>query len=383
MNILIAPDSYKGSLSSLEVGAIMNKAFLDESSNFQTTVIPMADGGEGTLDTLIYATGGKKVKTIATGPIGEKVPTEYGVLGDQKTAVIEIASIAGLPMVPIERRNPFYTTSYGIGEVITSAIHDGFRNFIIALGGSSTNDGGFGMLQALGVTFYNEKGLSPGYFGKDMGLVSNVDWGTLHPLVNECTFDIASDVENPLCGEAGASSVFGPQKGATKEQVKVLDHQLFHFSELLQEEKGINFRDIPGAGAAGGLGFAFLHLNGTIESGAKLVAEASNLPSAIRKADWILTGEGQSDDQTLFGKLPSYVAAMANQHHTPVSLISGSLGKGYEQLYKDFTSCHSIATGPMTLQDSLNRVEELLYHETRNLARILKRTRGKNPLTGK
>ena len=343
MNILIAPDSFKGSLSSLEVGMIMEKAFLDESSSFQTNVIPMADGGEGTLETLIYATGGKKVNTKATGPLGGIVPTEYGVLGDGKTAVIEIASISGLPMVPHEKRNPFDTTSYG----------------------------GFGMLQALGVTFYDEKGHSPGYFGKELGLVSKVDWGTLHPLVKECTFLIASDVENPLCGDTGASYVFGPQKGATKEQVKTLDHQLFYFSELLQEEKGINFRDTPGAGAAGGLGFAFLLMNGTIEPGAKLVAEASNLTSAIQEANWILTGEGQSDSQTLFGKLPSYIAAIANQHLTPVSLIAGSLGEGYQYLYKDFTSCHSIVIGPMALQESINRAEELLYHETRNLARIL------------
>ncbi|PFA68094.1 glycerate kinase [Bacillus sp. AFS015802] len=376
MNILIAPDSFKGSLSSLKVGSIMEKAFRDESSSFHTNVIPMADGGEGTLETLIYATGGMKVKTTATGPLGEKISTEYGVLGDKKTAVIEIASIAGLPMVPGEKRNPFHTTSFGVGEVITTAMDDGFRNFIIALGGSSTNDGGFGMLQALGVIFQDEEGNAVGAFGKDLGSIAEVDWSTLHPLVKDCTFHIASDVENPLCGETGASSVFGPQKGATKEQVETLDQQLFHFSKLLQEEKGINFRDTPGAGAAGGLGFAFLHLNGTIESGAKLVAEATNLPTAIRWADWILTGEGQSDYQTLFGKLPSYIAAIAKQHHTPVSLISGSLGDGYQHLYGDFSSCHSIAIGPMALHESISRAEELLYHETRNVARILHITKG-------
>ncbi|UXH43025.1 glycerate kinase [Rossellomorea vietnamensis] len=371
MNILIAPDSFKGSLSSLEVGIIMEKAFLDESSSFHTNVIPMADGGEGTLETLIYATGGKKIKTTATGPLGVKIPTEYGVLGDQKTAVIEIASIAGLTMVPPGKRNPFFTTTKGIGEVIISAVESGLRDFIIALGGSSTNDGGFGMLQALGITFLDEKGIAVGSFGKDLGSISKVDWSTLHPAVRECSFHIASDVENPLCGKTGASTVFGPQKGATEEQVKILDQQLFHFSKLLQNEKGINFRDAKGAGAAGGLGFAFLHLDGITESGAKLVAEASNLTSAIQVADWILTGEGQSDSQTLFGKLPSYIATIANQHHTPISLIAGALGKGYQHLYKDFTSCHSIAIGPMDLHESIRRAEELLYHETRNLARIL------------
>ncbi|RBP04902.1 glycerate kinase [Rossellomorea aquimaris] len=376
MNILIAPDSFKGSLSSLEVGTIMEKAFLDESLSFKTNVIPMADGGEGTLETLLYATEGMKVHTTATGPLGKKISTEYGVLGDKKTAVIEIASIAGLPMVPIEKRNPYHTTSFGIGEVILSAIEDGFRSFIIALGGSSTNDGGFGMLQALGVTFHNEEGDSVRPFGKDLGSIVKMDWSTLHPLVDECTFHIASDVENPLCGETGASSVFGPQKGATKDQVNELDQQLLHYSQLFKREKGIDFQNTNGAGAAGGLGFAFLHLKGKIESGAKLVAEASNLSTAILKADWILTGEGQSDYQTLFGKLPSYIASIAKQHQTPVSLIAGSLGEGYQTLYEDFTSCHSIAIGPMALQESFSRAEELLYHETRNIARILHRTKG-------
>ncbi|WP_064092041.1 glycerate kinase [Rossellomorea aquimaris] len=376
MNILIAPDSFKGSLSSLEVGAIMEKAFSDESKGFHTNVVPMADGGEGTLETLIYATKGKKVRITATGPLGEKVSTEYGVLGDQKTAVIEIASIAGLTMVPLEQRNPFNTTSYGIGEVILAALKDGYRSFIIALGGSSTNDGGFGMLQSLGVTFLDKEGKPVEAFGKDLRLISKVDWSTLHPLIKDCTFHIASDVENPLCGETGASSVFGPQKGATKEHVMELDQQLLNYSQLLHKENGIDFQDAKGAGAAGGLGFAFLHLNGKIESGAKLVAEATNLPAAIRKADWILTGEGQSDFQTLYGKLPSFIAALANQHGTPVSLIAGSLGKGYQDLYKDFTSCHSISTGPMTLEESFNRAEELLYQETRNIARILHITKG-------
>lgn len=376
MNILIAPDSFKGSLSSLKVGAIMEKAFLDESPSFQTNVIPMADGGEGTLDTLLYATGGEKVPVTATGPLGEKISTVYGVLGDKKTAVIEIASIAGLPMVPVEKRNPYHTTSFGIGEVITTAMDDGFRTFIIALGGSSTNDGGFGMLQALGVTFQDEDGNAVGPFGKDLESIAKVEWSTLHPLVKECTFHIASDVDNPLCGKTGASHVFGPQKGATEEQVKELDQQLYHYSLLLQEEKGVDFQHTSGAGAAGGLGFAFLHLDGKIESGAKLVAEATKLPDAIRQADWVLTGEGQSDYQTLFGKLPSYIAAIAKQLHTPVSLIAGSLGAGYQRLYDNFSSCHSISIGPMALEESISRAEELLYHETRNIARILHLTKG-------
>ncbi|TMU83944.1 glycerate kinase [Bacillus sp. BHET2] len=376
MNILIAPDSFKGSLRSIEVGTVMEKAFLDESPDFQTTVIPMADGGEGTLETLIYATGGKKIKTTATGPLGKKVPTEYGVLGDLKTAVIEIASISGLTLVPSDQRNPYHTTSYGIGEVIKEAMEDGYRSFIIALGGSSTNDGGFAMLQALGVSFYDEEGKSVGPFGKDLRLISKVDWSTIHPLVKDCTFLIASDVENPLCGEEGASSVFGPQKGARKEQVKELDQQLHTFSQLLQKEKGINFQATSGSGAAGGLGFAFLHLNGLIKSGAKVVAEATNLTAAIQKADWILTGEGQSDYQTLFGKLPFYIAELANNHRIPVSLLAGSLGEGYQELYSHFASCHSIAVGPMSLQESFERVDELLYHETRNIARILHVTKG-------
>ncbi|BCB06036.1 glycerate kinase [Bacillus sp. KH172YL63] len=376
MNILIAPDSFKGSLRSIEVGTVIEKAFRDESTAFHTTVIPMADGGEGTLETLIYATGGKRVQTKATGPLGVPVSTEYGVLGDDKTAVIEVASIAGLTMVPAEKRNPCHTTSYGIGEVIKTAMEDGCRSFIIALGGSATNDGGFAMLQALGVTFLDENGKPVGKFGRDLQSISRVEWGTIHPLVNECTFLIASDVDNPLCGETGASAIFGPQKGANGEQVKALDHQLLSFSQLLQQDRGVDFHGANGAGAAGGLGFAFLHLNGRIASGAKVVADAAGLQTAIEKADWILTGEGQSDHQTLFGKLPFFISTLANEHHKPVSLLAGSLGKGYEALYEHFTSCHSIASGPMSLQESFDRVEELLYHETRNIARMLKVTKG-------
>ncbi|OEH93108.1 glycerate kinase [Bacillus solimangrovi] len=375
MNILIAPDSFKGSLSALKASMIMKQAFLDEYEGSHVEIVPMADGGEGTLETLIYATGGKQISIEATGPLGETITTEYGILGDRKTVVIEIAAISGLPLVPKEKRNPHNTTSYGVGEVILAAINEGYREFIIALGGSSTNDGGFGMLQALGVSFLTEEGSPVDQYGRSLQYITQIDWNTINPLVFECTFKIASDVNNPLCGENGASFTFGRQKGATKEQIIQLDQQLLSFSNLVESATGKDVKDHKGAGAAGGLGFAFLHLNGIITSGAELVAKEVNLIPAIKKADWILTGEGQSDRQTLYGKLPYYIAKLAKQEHTPISLVSGSLGDGYEQLFHYFTSCHTITIGPMTLEQCFNQAEELLYHETKNLARLLSVTK--------
>ncbi|MBM7571659.1 glycerate kinase [Aquibacillus albus] len=372
MNIVIAPDSFKGSLSALNAGTMMRKAFEDEWDGFNIRVIPMADGGEGTLDTLVYSTNGKQIEVEATGPLGEKIKTVYGMLGDMNTAVIEMANIAGLPMVPKDKLNPLNTTSYGIGEVILDAADKGCRRFIVGLGGSATNDGGLGMLQALGVTFLDENNEVIEPYGHSVGKVRKVDFSTMKSIIKDCYFQIASDVDNPLCGPKGASYIFGPQKGADKQMVEELDQALKSYGEVIEQTLNKNVLNLGGAGAAGGLGFAFLLLNSKLESGAKLVAEFSNLAEAIHKADWVLTGEGQSDYQTLYGKVPSYVAKVAKQYNVNTSLVSGSLGKGFEKLYEDFISCHSITKGPMRLEECMIRAGELLYSETKNIARLLR-----------
>jgi glycerate 2-kinase len=374
MKIVIAPDSYKGSLTAIQVGTTIQKAFLSEIPNASIEVIPMADGGEGTLDTFIYAMGGKRFCVEATGPLGEKTQTEYGLLPDGKTVVIEIAKIAGLTMVPPEKRNPYKTTSYGIGEVIIHAMEKGYRQFIIGLGGSATNDGGLGMLQALGVTFMDCNGQIVKPFGESIRDVVAVNFSSLHPLVKECKFQIASDVDNPLCGERGASHVFGPQKGATPNQVIELDQALDHYSNLIEKNIGKSYKNVHGAGAAGGLGYAFLLLGGNIVSGSHIVAEVTQLREKMKQAQWVITGEGQSDFQTLYGKVPSYVANIARQYGAKAILISGSLGKGYEQLYEQFVSCHSITIGPMSLEQCMERAEELLFAQAKNVARLIKAT---------
>jgi glycerate kinase len=370
MNIVVAPDSFKGSLSSLEAGTIIQKAFLSVLPHANIVVVPMADGGEGTMDTLLFSTKGKRFQLEVTGPLGVQVSSEYGVLGDEETVIIEMAKISGLPMVPVEKRNPLNTTTYGIGEVIIEAINLGYRTFMIGLGGSATNDGGLGMLQALGVSFLDKYGHEVQPFGSQVGKIASVDFSSMDPRVKECTFQIASDVENPLCGPNGASAVFGPQKGADKSIVTELDEALSNYADLIEGHLGKSLQNEEGAGAAGGLGFAFLAIGGQIISGAKLVADAAHLQEKVANANLVITGEGQSDFQTLFGKVPGYIGKLATISNVKAILISGSLGSGYEDLYQYFISCDSIVTGPMPLQECMENAEDLLFKKAINLARL-------------
>jgi glycerate kinase len=371
MKIVVAPDSYKGSLPAKEVGITIKKAFALEMPGAEVEVIPMADGGEGTLDALLYATNGEKVEATATGPLGEQVETCFGILGDGKTAVIEMAQVAGLPMVPSEKRNPLLTTTFGVGELIAAAIDKGIRSFIIGLGGSATNDGGLGMLQALGAAFLDEQGKGVKPIGESLQKISSVDFTNLKPELKACRFRIASDVENALCGENGASFVFGPQKGATAAQVQQLDEGLKQYASLVEDHLKVKLQDIPGAGAAGGLGFGFLALGAEIIPGAQVVAEATGLEKHIKEADWVITGEGQSDFQTLYGKAPFFVAGLAKKHGVSAILLSGGLGKGHEQLLDHFVSCHSIVNAPMPLEHAIADAQSLLYSCARNVVRLI------------
>ncbi|RKL65528.1 glycerate kinase [Salipaludibacillus neizhouensis] len=372
MKIVVAPDSFKGSLTALQVGNIIQEALKNEIPDVQVEMTPMADGGEGTLETLVYATKGKRFQVTSSGPLMEHVTTEYGVLGDGKTVVTEIAAISGLPMVPVNKRNPLNTSTYGMGDVILKAANDGYREFIICLGGSSTNDGGLGMLQALGVQFLdgNNKEVPP--LGESIYNVEKVNFTTLDPIIHDCRFTIASDVDSPLCGKNGATYIFGPQKGVREEDLEEYDQAMYRYASLIEDHLGINLQKNPGAGSAGGLGFAFLLLNAKIESGSKIIADATNLKNKMKDADFAITGEGQSDYQTLFGKVPSFVAKLAKEAEVKTILLSGSLGKGYEDLYGHFMSCHSITVGPMTLVECMKNAETLLANEARNIAGLLK-----------
>ncbi|WP_101841957.1 glycerate kinase [Halobacillus sp. Marseille-P3879] len=370
MNVVCAPDSFKGSLSSIEVSTIMGKAFQAADPEVTPVMKPMADGGEGTLEALTQATKHEKVSLSCTGPLGEPSESWYISLSDHR-AVIEGANIAGLPLVPQEKQNPDRTTTYGIGEAIRHALDRGERDLIIAIGGSSTNDGGLGMLQALGMKALTADGKEAGMFGKDLFTVQKVDFSGLDTRLAEATIRIACDVDNPLTGLRGASHVYGPQKGASKQQVREYDQALKTYGQLVEKELNKELADVPGAGAAGGLGFAFLAIGAELQSGAKLVAEAVDLEDAIQQADLVITGEGQSDEQTIYGKAPGYVAELARLHAKPVILLSGSLGEDLDQLNELFTGCFSIVQRPSSLDECIEHAEHNLYQTARQIARLM------------
>ncbi len=405
MHIIVAPDSYKGSLSAIEVGEIIRSAFLAEVPDAIVEVIPMADGGEGTVDALLASTGGNRIPLTATGPLGTPIATSYGVFSDIRqsgtpttdttahgaasgaaaTAIIETAAVAGLTLVAPDKRNPFHLTTYGLGECIRHALDQGIRRLIIGLGGSATNDGGLGMLQALGATFLDAAGkqvttlkqMPSQTFSVPDALtrIARVNYNTLDPRLQETEILIASDVKSPLCGPQGASFVFGPQKGATPEQVQLLDQALASFAKKVESHLGRSFQHHPGAGAAGGLGFALMSIGGKMRSGAELIAQASGLPEKLHQADWLITGEGKTDHQTLLGKLPLTLSNLARPHGVRTILISGSLDSDahtLETLNRHFDALFAIPNRPMTLEEAIRESRVLLAHTARNIARLIR-----------
>jgi glycerate kinase len=372
LRMVIAPDSFKGSLSAYQVADTIRRAVKEVFPESVLDVVPMADGGEGTLDALIQATQGEYHTVPAHGPLMEPISARYGVLGDGETVVLEVASVAGLPMVPEDRRNPEETTSYGLGELICDALDKGYRRFIIGLGGSATNDGGLGMLQALGARFFDDKGEQVRPVGGALAEIVSVDLTTLDPRLSTVELRIASDVNNPLCGPQGASEVFGPQKGATEDQVRRLDDALARYAELIEQHVHLQLQTLPGAGAAGGVGYALLLLGGHMASGAQVVAEAVGLEERLAGADWVITGEGRSDGQTRRGKVPYYVAQLTKRHGVKALLLSGSLADGWESLAEYFVSMHAIVHAPMSLTAAMADAETLLYKSAWNLARLIR-----------
>lgn len=369
MKIILAPDSFKGSLTSLQVTSIMKQAIQSLNQDNQIIQKPMADGGEGTVDSLITASKGTRIPINCTGPLGNEISTYYGII-DQNIAVIEIANIAGLTQVDIEQQNPDNTTTYGLGEVITDALNRDCKTLIIGLGGSATNDAGLGMLTALGIEAFDHQGNKSGIYGRDLLRVKSVNSNNLDSRLKDIQIKVAYDVQNPLTGEKGASAIYGPQKGATQKQIFAYDEAMDRFAHLLvHSETSIIKRS--GAGAAGGLGFALLTLNAELIPGAQLIGEASHLADAIKQADLILTGEGQSDEQTLFGKAPGYVADLSSKYNVPTILISGGLNDNIEALLTKFSGCFSIIDRPLSLEECMDQAEELLYQQTKQLINLI------------
>ncbi len=372
MHIVVAPQSLKGSLTAEGVGQAIASGVRAVYPEASIDVVPVADGGEGTVQALVNATGGEVLWRTVTGPLGDPVRVFFGILGDGKTATIEMAACAGLPLVPQDRRDPRITTTYGVGELILAALELGRRHFLLGIGGSATNDGGAGMAQALGAKLLTEGGTPILRGGAALGTLAHISTEGLDPRLRECTFEVACDVTNPLCGPTGASAVYGPQKGATPETVQQLDGALEHYASILQRDLGQAVRDIPGAGAAGGLGaglIAFLHA--TLRPGAQLVLEAMDLEAYVQKADLVITAEGQIDEQTAYGKSVGAVAMLAKRCNVPVLALAGSLGVGYQKVYElGVDSVTVLASGPMTLEYSMEHATELARDAVERMLRV-------------
>ncbi|MDQ8736192.1 glycerate kinase [Paenibacillus sp. LHD-38] len=384
MNIVIAPDSFKGSVSAVEAAAAIEKGIKNYVPHAKTVLVPVADGGEGTLDSLVAATGGKKVHVKVKGPLGTPVQAMYGLQGDGKTCVIEMASASGICLVSDDRKDPMATTTYGTGELIRRALDDGCRNFILAIGGSATNDGGIGMLQALGMRLLDSSGESVGFGGGELDRIAIIDDSEWDHRIAESTFLIASDVKNPLIGPNGATFVFGPQKGATPETVEILDKKMHYWADIVQKKTGIRMHDMPGAGAAGGLGGAFqAFFPADMKRGIDVVIEYTRLRDHLREADLVFTGEGQIDFQTASGKTPVGVAQAAQKFGIPTFVLAGSIGRGIEELYEyGIHSIHSIVNAPMSLQAAIESAPELLAQTAEQVIRTYMANRPVNGTVG-
>ena len=328
MKVVIAIDSLKGSLSSMEAGMAIKDGILAAKPDAEVIVKPLADGGEGTTDALIEGMNGERIDLTVTGPMHTPVDAYYGYLKDTNTAVMEMASAAGITLVPDSEKNPLLATSYGVGEMINDAIQRGCRNFIIGIGGSVTNDGGIGMLKALGVRFLDENGEDAREGGQALAKVARIDVSGMNPLLKECHIQVACDVNNPLCGENGSTYVYGPQKGVTEDMKKTLDEAMAHFARVTSETLENDYMNTPGAGAAGGLGYAFLAYTGaTLTPGIELILDAVGLEEELSGADVVVTGEGRLDFQTAMGKAPVGVARLAKKYNAKVIAFAGSVTK--------------------------------------------------------
>ncbi|HDR2787331.1 TPA: glycerate 2-kinase [Enterobacter asburiae] len=381
MKIVIAPDSYKESLSATEVAQAIEKGFREIFPDALYVSVPVADGGEGTVEAMIAATQGAEHHAVVTGPLGEKVNACWGMSGDGKTAFIEMAAASGLALVPPALRNPLVTTSRGTGELILSALDKGARNIIIGIGGSSTNDGGAGMVQALGAKLCDANGKEIGYGGGSLMALNSIDLSGLDPRLKSCTLRVACDVTNPLVGEKGASRIFGPQKGADEGMILELDANLSHYADVIRTSLRIDVKHVPGAGAAGGMGAALMaFLGAELRSGIEIVTQALNLEEHIHDCTWVVTGEGRIDSQSIHGKVPVGVANVAKKYHKPVIGIAGSLTKDVGVVHQyGIDAVFSVLTSIGSLEEAFRGAFDNIYRASRNIAATLQmgmRTQG-------
>ena len=377
MKVLIAMDSFKGNLTSLGVAAIVEQGIKKVFNDAIVDKVAIADGGEGTVEAVVDCLEGEYVYTEVSDPIGGKVKAKYGIVNGT-TAIIEMAEASGLPLVPVEKRNPMLTSCYGTGELIKDAIERGCKKIIMGIGGSATNDGGAGMAAALGVKFIGRDGNEIPIGGAGLENLERIDTSGLDLRIKDVEFIVASDVSNPLCGEKGASRVFGPQKGATEEMVSLLDKNLDHLSKIIKRDIGIDVAEIPGAGAAGGLGAGLMAFCGAkLTKGIDIVLDTIRLEDRIKDVDVVITGEGRVDMQTAFGKVPVGVAARAKKFNKPVFAIAGFAEKGAEIVYDyGIDAVMSSMVGPMSLDEAIVESPRLIEEASERLFRIIKAATG-------
>lgn len=370
--VVIAPDSFKGSLSALDVAKAMAKGIQKRWADAEIHLVPMADGGEGTTLALVQATGGALEYSIVSDPLGQPVKAHFGVLGDGKTAVVEVAQASGLPLVPMEKRNPLHTSSYGTGQLIKKALDHGCNELILGIGGSATNDGAMGLLTALGVIFLDNHGQPLVGCGGNLHKIHQIDVSELDQRLKEIEIKVACDVTNPLCGVNGASAVYGPQKGATPDMIEELDRGLAHYAQKIEELLGVQVAELPGAGAAGGIGAGLMaFLGAQLIPGVQLIIEVTQMEQLLPEADLIITGEGQTDGQTVYGKAPVGVAQIAKKYQKPVICISGSLGEKNEAvLAAGIDAMFSICSGPISLETAMKQASELITATTFQVANL-------------
>lgn len=376
MKIIIVPDSFKESMSAFEATEVMEAGFKKALPNAEYIKIPMADGGEGTVQALVDATYGEIVQKTVTGPDGKPINAFYGITGDRNTAIIEMATASGLHLMKKEERTPLKTTTKGTGELILAALNEGIRHIIIGIGGSATNDGGVGMAQALGARFLDKNSQLIGDGGGALGDLQRIDLKDLDPRLTDLDMEVACDVGNPLTGSQGASAVFGPQKGATEEMIPLLDDNLAHFARILICDHGIDVDKMEGAGAAGGLGAGLVaFLNARLKRGVDTVMEAVNLEAAIEGASLVITGEGKIDNQTAYGKTPMGVAQVAKKYGVPVIGIAGKINHGHEEeavSEHGLDAVFSIAPGPVALHEAVENASNYTGKLAENIARLIR-----------
>lgn len=371
--IVLAPDSFKESMTAKEVCVAMERGIKKVNSNIQCIHVPMADGGEGTMQSLVDATGGEVYSLEVVGPLGNKVKAEYGILGNGEIGVLEMASASGIHLVSLEERNPLITTTYGTGELIKACLDRGVKKLLIGIGGSATNDGGVGVIQALGGRLLDKEGNELGFGGGELEKLDRIDLTNFDRRLKDVVIEVACDVSNPLCGENGASYIFGPQKGASVEMIKILDNNLKHYAKVIKEQFDKDVLEIAGAGAAGGLGAGLMvFLNGNLKKGIEIVIEYSGLEKKVKNCDMVWTGEGSIDFQTQYGKTPLGVATVAKKYNKPVVALAGGVGDNIDILYeKGIDSIFGIMRGVTTIDEALKNGKENIERTSENIARLM------------